>query len=285
MTIAQKPQDSPGADRAVLSFMGWPDAGNLIESTLKEVRKNLVCELVERMDMEGFWHAEALRPRVIIRHSQMQRLEWPQYELSVCTRPPARPLLVGSGPEPSLNWRAFGSELMRRLTGLGIREIVLLGSLYDEVFHDEVVISGVVQDHLGYNKARELGCQQIDYAGPSAVHSVIMDEALNQDIHCLTIWAHFPFYLKSESELLTAHLTSTIGKLFEMEFPVDHLLNAWQTRREEIESTIQQDPQLLQALDGMKEELMAGRKRQSAKVLRFDEFRRKRNGSPASEPD
>jgi hypothetical protein len=112
-----------------------------------------------------------------------------------------------------------------------------------------------------------------------------MDGALDLDMHCLAIWVHFPFYLKSESELLIAHLTTIIGRLFEIEFPVDYLLDAWQGRREEIESTIQQDPQLLQTLDGMREELMAGRKRHSAKVLRFDEFLRKRNETNPSDQE
>jgi hypothetical protein len=237
------------------------------------------------MDMERFWHADAMRPKVTIRHSQIQRLEWPQYEFSLCTRPSVRPLLVGSGPEPSLNWRAFSRELLQQLKDMDCREIVLLGSLYDEVFHDEVVVSGIVQDHFGYNKVRELGCRQIDYSGPSAIHSVIMDGALDLDIHCLAIWAHFPFYLKSESELLTAHLTSMIGKLLEIEFPVEYLLDAWQGRREEIESIIQQDPQLRQTLDGMKEELMSGKKGRPAKVLRFDEFLRKRNEATPSDQE
>jgi len=104
-------------------------------------------------------------------------MEWPAYQFFLSTSPQASPILLGSGPEPTCNWRRFAEDLLQQLSKWGCKEIILLGSLYDQVFHDESIISVVVQDTKSFNRVRELGCQRIQYQGPGAIHSAIMQNA------------------------------------------------------------------------------------------------------------
>lgn len=269
---------------AVLGFSGWPDAGRTIELTLGQLKEHMTCEQVAIMDMDGFWHTELTRPQVTIHQGQIQRLAWPAWRLFLCGRPSSEPVLVGMGPEPGCHWRLFSQELIDLLKKQGCEEILLLGSLSDQVLHDELLISCVVQDVLGFNRARELGCHLAEYAGSSAIHAALMEAAPASNIHCMSFWAHLPFYLDGPHERIVARLLQILGALLNLEFDTTSLLESWKRREREIEDIIQQDHDLLNLLESMKKEDRETRPpSRSSKVVRLDEFMRKRLRPPADE--
>ena len=264
--------------RAVLGFSGWPDAGQTIKHTLAHMRENLPCEDLAVWDMEGFWHTGAMRPQVVVKQGLIQRLDWPSWHFSLCTPPASEPVLVGMGPEPECHWRLFTSELLQLLNNWGCREVFLLGSLLDQVFHDEAVISCVVQDTMGFNRARELGCRMVEYTGSSAVLSAVMEAAKSLDIHALSLWAHLPFYLEGPHELTTARLLEILGTLLGFEWSTRALLEAWQKREKEIEDNIHQDQDLHHMLESMKKQDRSSKPvPPHGKVLRLDEFLEKKH--------
>jgi hypothetical protein len=266
--------------QVVLCFSGWPDAGKLVQHTLTEVRNTFPCEPAAVWDMDGFWHTDSARPKVVIGHGQIQRMDWPSYHFFICTPASAEPFVFAIGPEPTNNWRAFTQGLLGLLKGWGCKEIFLLGSLFDQIFHDEIIISSVVQDTRGFNQAIDLGCKRVDYGGPCAVHSAIMEAAQKMDIRCLAFWAHVPFYLNAPHELLMAHLLRILGDLLDLEFETEHLLDNWKRREREIEELIEQDPELRQALENMKnDDQPQSLLSTSAKVVRLDEFLKRRHQS------
>jgi hypothetical protein len=274
------------SQRAVLTFSGWPDAGEMIRHSLRELKTILSWERAATWDLDGFWHIHAVRPQIHIHHGQIQKMEWPAYHFFLSASPQAGPILLGTGPEPTCNWRLFSADLLQQLSQWGCKEIILLGSLYDQVFHDESIISVVVQDTKSFNRVRELGCQRIQYQGPGAIHSAIMQHAPALGIHCISLWAHLPFYLKGPSELLMTHYLQVLGSLLETELNTDHLMVLWEERLEQIEQLIHQDRELRQILEQLKshkddDKLLPG---VPAKVVRLDEFLRKRNDAgPDSE--
>lgn len=275
--------------QAVLSFTGWPDAGRVVSHTLAEMRSLLPCEPAAAWDLDGYWSADAFRPEVQVKHGQIQRLDWPTYRFFLC-RPPgaSHPILIGDGPEPTTRWRAFTAELLRGIRSWGCEEVILPGSVYDDVFHDEVVVSGVVHDVKGVNQLRELDCRQIEYKGPSAIQSAITEASPELDLRSVGVWAHFPFYLKAPHELLMARMLHILGALLEVEFDTGPLMTAWEKRSREIAEMIQQDKDLRQVLESLKREdrprLPVQRPvRGPSKIVRFEEFL-KRRGDP-QEPE
>jgi len=277
-------KDPTGVARAVLHFSGWPDAGKIIEHTLAELQSRMRCEPAGSMDMEGFWLTEAVRPDVHVRHGHIQRLNWPSYIFLLAHPPLGEPFLLGTGPEPSTRWRSFADQVLGRLAQWGCRELFLLGSLHDEIFHDEVLITSVAADARGLNRALELGCQPIEYSGPAAIHSAIMEMAPERSIHCLSIWVHLAFYLDAPSELLMAHLLRTLGGLLGLEWNTEALLARWQEREESINELIQKDDgmrQMLERIDPKGPFEHSGDL--SSKVLRLDEFLKKRHEGQSDE--
>ncbi|GLI36268.1 PAC2 family protein [Desulforhabdus amnigena] len=263
--------------RAVLGFSGWPDAGKTIQQTFSELNKVLPCRAAAEWDLDGFWHTESSRPLISVRHGQIKSMDWPTYRFSLCNSPDAEPILVGMGPEPTIHWRPFARKFIRTLKGWGCEEIILLGSVYDEVFHDEILLTGIVNDSQGYNQVQALGCRQIEYTGPGAIHAVLMEYASKSQMRALSIWSHFPSYLNAPHELLIARLLHAIGTILDVEFKTDHLSQIWERRQKEIEELIENELELRQAMETQKEPgFFQPPVQPSAKVIEIDEFLRRR---------
>jgi hypothetical protein len=265
--------------QAILHFAGWPDAGSLIELILSEFKKMYTCEHAASWDLDGFWHTEATRPQVRIQHGQIKQFEWPEYKFHLCKPVTGETVLLGTGPEPNCSWRVFVENLLQQLQKWGCKEIFLLGSMLDQIFHDEVLISCIVQDEHGYNQVREQDCQRIEYEGPAAIHGAIMESALSMGIRCFSFWAHLPFYLKGPNELLAAHYLKILTRFTGGEPDTTHLLKAWKDRQSRIESYIEQDDQLRQTLELLKQQERPHKisSYSPAKIVRMEEFLRRRN--------
>ncbi len=269
--------DSISASRVLLHFSGWPDAGEMVEFTLAELKNMVPLELVAEWNLEGYWQTESLRPLVQVHHGQIKRMEWPLFRFFMGRYGGHEPFLVGTGAEPCRNWRSFTSELLGLLGQWGCREVVLLGSLYDQIFHDEVVISAIVQDTKGYNQLRELGCRPADYVGPGSVHSAILEATQGTEMRCLSIWTHLPYYLQGPHELTAARCLEIIGALLGFTLDPVHLRQRWDEREGEIEELIHNDHELRQAIEVLKNDRQRRQAGSPNNVLRMDDFMKKRH--------
>ena len=263
--------------RAILGFTGRPDAGQTVSRVIEEMEASLSCEPAAVWDQEDYWLTEAVRPEVLVHHGQMKRLDWPSYRFSLGSLPSSGHILTGIGPEPSMRWRTFARELIGLLGQWECGEIILLGSFQDQVFHDETVFSGVVRDAEGFNTIRELGCEGGEYEGPAAIHSAVMEASADAGIRAMSIWSHFPFYLNSAHELLTARFLDMLGTLLGVEFDTVGLLASWHKKEKEIEELIQNDRELNGLLEGLRKAEPLSRPAPRARnVVRLDEFLKKR---------
>ncbi len=273
-------------ERAVLCFRGWPDAGEMICHSVQELTNLLSWTPAATWDLDGFWQLDSVRPRVEIQHGQIQRIHWPRYEFQVSEPIDGQRLLLGVGLEPTCNWRRFATILVDQLRSWKCRELFLLGSVYDQIFHDEVVISAIVQDSKTYSRVRELGCRLVQYQGPGAIHAAIMEEAAKIGLPCVSLWAHLPFYLKGPSELLMNQYLQILGQLVDVPLNTNHLLDAWEHRLTEIESLIEQDRELRQLLEQLRncEQVSKEGGEKPCKVVRLEEFLKKRDNGDCDEP-
>jgi hypothetical protein len=269
--------------RAVLGFAGWPDAAGTIEATMAELRTLIPCELVATWDLDGFWQAGSMRPVVHVRHGQIQGMDWPSVHFMLARPSTSEPFIVGYGPEPSVNWRSFTEDLLQLLGGWGCEEIVLLGSLYDQIFHDEIVISAVVQDPKNYNVVRDLGCRQIEYAGPGAVHSAIMEQIRDSALHCLGLWTHIPFYLETPHELVMARCIELVGMLMGIDLHPLHLVERWREREKEIDRMVENNQQLRQSIESVKKRGNREEGGDGRKIVRMHDFLKKKQDDPSDE--
>lgn len=266
------------ARRAILAFSGWCDAGKLAEFTLDQLKLQISHEPRAIWDLDGYWQTESTRPQITIRHGQIQQMEWPAFHFFVTDDNQLQePVVFGGGPEPTVSWRPFARELVELLKQWGCQEILLLGSLLDQVFHDETVISAVVQDPESYNKVRELDCELIEYNGPGAIHSAIMAEAREANIACISFWAHLPFYLSGPHEMIAARLLRILAGCMGIELATDDLLKSWYRKKQQIDQMVRQDQNLRESLESTRRHKVMKRSGLSSKVVPFEDFIKRRN--------
>ncbi|MFP5213520.1 MAG: PAC2 family protein [Acidobacteriota bacterium] len=268
--------------RAILNFSGWSDAGDTGHLTLRDLKRAIWCEPAAVIDMDGFWDTDGLRPQVTIKHGRIQKMDWPAYSLSHCILPSEEAILIGNGPEPTSNWRGFARSLLKVLKEWQCEEVVILGSMHDHIYHDELAFSGVAMDAEGLNRLHELGCEPLEeYQGPCAVHAAIMLEASEREMQAFSVWAHHPFYLSGPSELIIATLLSMLGGLLDVELDTGHLMDAWGEREREIEALIEDNDEIRQTIESMRGDRKPARKHQPAggpaKVVQFNEFLKRRH--------
>lgn len=275
---------SVDARRAILAFSGWCDAGKLAEFTVDQLKLQISHELRAIWDLDGYWQTESTRPQITIRHGQIQQMEWPALHFFVSDdKQLQEPVVFGGGPEPTVSWRPFVRELVELLKQWGCQEILLLGSLLDQVFHDEIVISAVVQDPESYNKVRELDCELIEYSGPGAIHSAIMAQAQEANIPCISFWAHLPFYLSGPHEMIAARLLRILASCMGIELATEDLLKSWYRKKQQIDQMVQQDQNLRESLESIRRHKVMKRSGLSSKVVRFEDFIKRRNESEQDE--
>lgn len=268
------------AEKAVLGFTGWPDAGGMVQQVFRELEALLPHQRITTWDMDGFWHTAGQRPHVTIRHGQVKQLQWPSYVFYGSGDAQPSRVLLGLGPEPCCLWRRFSNEMIERLESWGCREVVLLGSLYDQVFHDEVRVSAVVQDATGYNLAEDWGCLHNNYQGPSAVHSALHLAAAGGACTVLSLWSHLPFYLRDAPEPVLVRILEILGKFLGREWNLQHLKDRWESRLQDIEALLEQDPNLQQKLEAIRiEKASADPALDSPKVIRLDDFLKKKSNT------
>jgi hypothetical protein len=273
------------ARKALLSFSGWCDAGYMTQHLMGEITRGCPCEPLASWDLDGFWKTDSQRPQVDIRHGRIQSMQWPSMDFVLGKTCLQEPVILGFGPEPSSSWRRFADELLRFLQEWGCQELYLLGSIRDQIFHDEIVISAVGEDSEGLNRIVEAGCLQIDYQGPAAVHSAIIAAARPLEIRTLSIWAHVPFYLQSPHELVMVHLCRLFDRWLNIKLETRHLMDRWRKRQREIEELIDQSAELRKILDSMARGAhLRTDSALSSKVVRLEEFLKKRQGQQ-SDPE
>jgi len=273
------------APRAILGFGGWPDAGGVVAQVASALRRSCDHQLTASWNLDGYWHTGVQRPRVTVEHGRMRRLSWPSFDFFTLSPPQGDPVLLGMGMEPCCRWRKFAQELFYHLNQWECQEIVLLGSLYDQVFYDEVVISAVARDVWGMNLMRELECRPVEYEGPSGIQGWIMEAAPSSGMRCLCLWSHMPSYLQSPHELILARYLEKVGQLAGVRPDTWSLMERWRDRVREIEELLRENEELDQLVQLLKnkEESVDDAPDASRKVVSLEEFLKKRR-PPESDP-
>lgn len=232
----------------VVALRGWPDAGGMADSVFSLIQKKLPCRRIARMMMDDFLDTAEHRPVVEIRHGILKDLRSHAIDFYQPEDPAHRHVAFAVGPEPTVRWEGFLFQFFAVVKNWECEKLLLLGSLYDQIFYDEVRISGVATNSEGYNLLRRWKCQPADYEGPASVHSAILKASVDESITAVNLWAHVPFYLKSPQELLIHRIMEIVGDFAEIPWDLGDILEQWKNREWEIEQILSQDPSLAEQL-------------------------------------
>jgi predicted ATP-grasp superfamily ATP-dependent carboligase len=178
----------------VCAFKGWNDAGEAASAAVQFLIESFEAEEVAAIDPEEFFDFSETRPTVRFTGGKARVIEWPQLAFHAAIVTGAdRDLVLLSGPEPSLRWRAFTRTVIEAARELGAREMVTLGALLADVPHTRPThITGLASDD---GLIERLGFERSSYEGPTGIVGVLHEACARAEMPSSSLWASVPHYV------------------------------------------------------------------------------------------
>ncbi|HEX8067417.1 MAG TPA: PAC2 family protein [Thermoleophilaceae bacterium] len=178
----------------VCAFKGWNDAGEAATAALGFLVESFDATEVARIDPEEFYDFTAVRPTVRLQEGRTRVIEWPENTFHAARVDGAdHDLLMFSGVEPSLRWRAFTKGMIDAGRELGVERVITLGALLADVPHSRPVpMTGIASDQ---QLVEQLGFERSTYEGPTGVVGVLHHACAQASIPSISLWASVPHYV------------------------------------------------------------------------------------------
>jgi proteasome assembly chaperone (PAC2) family protein len=178
----------------VCAFKGWNDAGEAASAALDFLRESFDAEEVARIDPEEFYDFTAVRPTVRLSEGRSRVIDWPENVFYAAEVTGAEhDLVILSGIEPSLRWRAFTGLVTGVARELRVRLVITLGALLADVPHTRPVgITGLASDE---ELIERLGFERTTYEGPTGIVGVLHAACAKADLQSASLWASVPHYV------------------------------------------------------------------------------------------
>ncbi|MFO7986869.1 MAG: PAC2 family protein [Desulfatiglandaceae bacterium] len=244
----------------IAGFDGWGNALNISEGMVSYLIRKLDAEAFAELNPDLYFHYDKNRPTVEIEAGEIKDISLPggSFYWARASAVQGR-ILVLRSHEPQLNWRHFVHELMSFCRDLGVKTIITLGGMYDNVLHSDRIMSGIASSDILTAKLKEKQLIPITYKGPSAIHSIILAQARKRGYNCLSIWCHCPYYLEGVTHFgLLSHLGSLLASLEDFDLDTTDMEKQWKELNLQIQELVEKNPELQQMLSEIRKEKIKG---------------------------
>ncbi|WP_435869822.1 PAC2 family protein [Amycolatopsis methanolica] len=215
----------------ILAFEGWNDAGDAASTALEHLQLSWDAKPLAELEPDDYYDFQVSRPTVRMVDGVTRRVEWPTTRLAIC-HPPGydQDIVLVTGPEPNMRWRAFCRELLGHIEDLGVTTVVTLGALLADTAHTRPVpVTGTAYDP---EAAARFGLERSRYQGPTGIVGILQDACVQAGIPAISIWAAVPHYVSHPpSPKATLALLHKLEDVLDVEVPLGALpeqAEAWQ---------------------------------------------------------
>src|SRR4051812_49418135 len=178
----------------VCAFKGWNDAGESASAGVQFLCESFGANPLASIDPEDFYDFTAVRPTVRLVEGRSRAIDWPENSFQAAHVPAAeRDLIMLSGVEPSLRWKAFCGHVLEVAEATGAKMIVTLGALLADVPHSRPV--GITGLASAEGLVERLGFERTNYEGPTGVVGVLHATCANAGMDSVSLWAPVPHYV------------------------------------------------------------------------------------------
>lgn len=178
----------------VAAFTGWNDAGDAASDAVAWLAAQYAARPFASIDPDEHYDFQANRPDVELVDGVTRRISWPTLSFAAAPGSGAGPdLVLLSGPEPNLRWRACCATVLEVARDTGCRTVVTFGALLADTPHSAPVhVSGSTTDP---SRMEELGLEPSRYEGPTGIVGVLHDACRNAGLASASFWAPVPHYV------------------------------------------------------------------------------------------
>ncbi len=244
----------------IAGFGGWGNALDISRGMVAYLIRKLEARLFASIDPDVFFRYDVLRPDVDIKDGAMVRFDPPGgsiYAAHLDADP--NDIVILEADEPNLQWNHFARGLFSLCRELGIKTVISLGSMYDNVLHSDRIISGIASHEDALSRLKQKGVIPVSYQGPGAVHSTLQFEGVKQGFQCISLWCHCPYYLQNTKHYgLLSHLAGVLSFLGEFELDIQDLELQWKGIEIQIEKIIENSSELQVMIDNIRKAKVRG---------------------------
>ena len=176
----------------VVALAGWVDAGLAGSGSVAFLQEQLdASREFGRIDLGDLMDLQQTRPTVHLVDGVSREIDWPEITLTAGRL--GRDVVLCSGPEPSLRWRAVLGELVDVSLQLGVTEAFSVGGIPAMASHRRPL--SVLATGTDEALVERAGAWRQDYSGPTGAQSVLQVMLGDAGIPTLALWAQVPHYL------------------------------------------------------------------------------------------
>jgi len=185
--------DSPLIDPVlVIGLEGWVDAGYGAGASTAQLLAATETTLVASFDVDILVDHRSRRPVMHLVEGVNTGLTWPSIELRRSHDLDDRDLLVLTGAEPDVRWRAFTTEVVDLAVRLGVRLAVGLGAYPAPAPHSRPVRLATTATDA--DLAERAGEVRTSIDVPAGVGAAIEERCAEVGLPAVGLWAQVPHY-------------------------------------------------------------------------------------------
>jgi proteasome assembly chaperone (PAC2) family protein len=244
----------------IVGFRGWGNALDVSAGMANYIVESFQGQPVGHVDADMCFRYDELRPTVKIAAGKLQSIEPPEGTFySISTRPGESDLFVLIADEPSLNWQRFSQELVELALDLESTAVITMGSMMDNVLHTDRIISAVSTGDDFEGILNRHGILPINYHGPSAIHTLILDACRKRAVPGTSLWSHCPAYLQGISHHGMMHrLAHLLAAMASFSLNTDVLEARWEALESQIQQLIKENPKVEGIVEQIRKKKRAG---------------------------
>ncbi|OXM74776.1 MULTISPECIES: PAC2 family protein [Amycolatopsis] len=256
--IPQPEQSVPGGATSrervmVVAFEGWNDAGDAASTALEHLQLSWDAKPLAELEPDDYYDFQVSRPTVRMVDGVTRRVEWPTTRLSIC-HPPGydQDIVLVTGPEPNMRWRAFCRELLGHIEELGVSTVVTLGALLADTAHTRPVpVTGTAYDP---EAAARFGLERSRYQGPTGIVGILQDACVQAGIPAISIWAAVPHYVSHPpSPKATLALLHKLEDVLDVEVPLGALPEQAEEWQQTVSEMAEEDEEIAEYVRSLEE--------------------------------
>lgn len=196
----------------LLALDGWTDAGMGGTTAAEQLRERLGSVRLGRFAGDALYDYRDRRPALDIDRGRLGDVQWPELVVDLVSPASGPQLVVVSGPEPDLSWRALAADLVDLTARWGIRRYVGFGSVPGPIPHTRPV--RVVCTSNDPVLLARMGAAHERMTVPASCQVAVEAELGAQGLTTLGMWVRIPHYVggvypdaaRALLERLSAHL-------------------------------------------------------------------------------
>jgi PAC2 family protein len=229
------------------AFSGWPDASLAATGALKYLRAKYEVTRLAELDPEAIFCYSVTRPITSMLDRGRRAFRYPELVIYGVPLPFAeRDVVLVTGPEPDLLWRASCGTIADYAGQVGVQHVVTFGAFYAQVPHNlRPPVFGRSADAAERARLASLGIQDTSYEGPTGFPTALADATQQRGIPSTGLWAAGPIYLQGGTNPKVAlRLLRVVERMYGVELGLGELRGASQDLDRRIDEALHARPDL-----------------------------------------